>query len=151
GKGGNWSHSIVVIFAIVSCLGFLAYGFIGLGKFVEIFIPWEMVSPYIPFDIPLSYVPHLYGIVFTLCAVFYSVIGGMSGIVWTDLLQYTIMTVSSIAIAFIAWTTLGSHTLDVPHGWMNPFFGWNLNLDWTGIITEVNEKIASDGYSVFGL
>ena len=37
GKGGNWSHTIIVIFAILSCLGFLAYGFIGLGKFVEIF------------------------------------------------------------------------------------------------------------------
>jgi len=151
GKGGNWSHSIVVIFAIVSCLGFLAYGFIGLGKFVEIFIPWEMVAPYIPFDVPLSYVPHLYGIVFTLCAVFYSIVGGMSGIVWTDLLQFTIMTVSSIAIAFIAWTAMGTYTLNVPQGWMNPFFGWNLHLDWAGTITEVNEKIASDGYSIFGL
>src|SRR5690606_23761101 len=104
-----------------------------------------------PFDIPLSYVPHLYGVVFTLCAVFYSIVGGMSGIVWTDLLQFTIMTVSSIAIAFIAWTAMGTYTLNVPQGWMNPFFGWNLHLDWAGTITEVNEKIASDGYSIFGL
>jgi glucosamine--fructose-6-phosphate aminotransferase (isomerizing) len=50
-------------------LGYLAYGFIGLGKFVEIFIPWELVSQYIPFEIPLAYVPHFYGIIFTCFAV----------------------------------------------------------------------------------
>ena len=107
GKGGRLSHSVVVAFAIVSCLGFLAYGFIGLGKFVEIFIPWEAVSAYIPFDIPLAYVPHFYGTIFTLFAVFYSVLGGMSGIVWADLLQFSIMTISSFAIAFIAWAGNG--------------------------------------------
>ncbi|MEO1012364.1 MAG: sodium:solute symporter family protein [Bacteroidota bacterium] len=149
GKGGKWSHTVVVIFAIVSCLGFLAYGFIGLGKFVEIFIPWETVSPFIPFDISSQFVPHFYGTVFTIFAVFYSVLGGMSGIVWTDLLQFTIMTVSAVAIAVIAWMAMGEHVLTVPEGWMNPFFGWNLDIDWTGIIAEVNEKIASDGFSLF--
>ncbi|WP_276390912.1 sodium:solute symporter family protein [Eudoraea chungangensis] len=151
GKGGRLSHSVVVAFAIVSCLGFLAYGFIGLGKFVEIFIPWEAVSAYIPFDIPLAYVPHFYGAVFTLFAVFYSVLGGMSGIVWADLLQFSIMTISSFAIAFIAWQAMGTSTLLVPDGWMNPFFGWHLDIDWTQLISEVNDKIVSDGYSLFGL
>ena len=151
GKGGKWSHTIIVVFAILSCLGFLAYGFIGLGKFVAIFIPWEMISSYIPFHVPAAYVPHFYGIVFTLFAVFYSILGGMSGIVWTDLLQYTIMTISSIAIGVIAWQAIGQNPLIVPEGWMSPFFGWELDMDWSGIITEVNTKIASDGYSLFSI
>ncbi|MDN3595118.1 sodium:solute symporter family protein [Zunongwangia endophytica] len=151
GKGGRRSHTIIVIFAILSCLGFLAYGFIGLGKFVEIFIPWELISPFIPFDVAPAYIPHFYGIIFTLFAVFYSVLGGMSGIVWTDVLQYGIMTISSIAIAVIAWQAFGENTLNVPDDWMNPFFGWELDMDWTGIIDEVNTKIAEDGYTLFGL
>ncbi len=151
GKGGKWSHTVVVIFAIVSCLGFLAYGFIGLGKFAEIFIPWEVVGAYVPFEIAPQYVPHFYGTVFTCFAVFYAVLGGMSGIVWTDLLQFTIMTVSAFAIAIIAWIAMGENTLTLPEGWMDPFFGWNLDIDWTGIITEVNEKIASDSFSLFGI
>ncbi|MEM9141386.1 MAG: sodium:solute symporter family protein [Bacteroidota bacterium] len=151
GKGGTWSHTVVVVFAIVSCLGFLAYGFIGLGKFVEIFIPWETVSPYIPFTISPQFVPHFYGTIFTVFAVFYSVLGGMSGIVWADLLQFTIMTVSAVAIAVIAWIAMGEHSLTVPEGWMDPFFGWHLDIDWTGIISEVNDKIASDGFSLFGI
>src|SRR4249919_3639964 len=58
GKGIKSSHNIVVAFALLSCLGFLAYGFIGLGKFMEIFLPWETVKEYVPFTINPHYVPH---------------------------------------------------------------------------------------------
>ncbi|MCK4853915.1 MAG: Na+:solute symporter [Bacteroidales bacterium] len=145
------SHVIVVVFALISCLGFLAYGFIGLGKFIEIFIPWEMVSRFIPFVVRPEHVPHVYGIVFTLFAVFYTVLGGMTSIVWADLIQYIIMTVSAIVIGVIAMRELAGTTLNVPDGWLNPLFGWKLNLDWRGIIDEVNEKIRTDGYSLFSI
>jgi Na+/proline symporter len=151
GRGGVLSHWIVVVFALISCLGFLAYGFIGLGKFVEIFIPWEVVSPYIPFDVPPQYVAHMYGVVFTLFAMFYAILGGMTSIVWADVIQYTIMTVSAVVIGVIAMNALADNPLIVPDGWMNPFFGARLDLDWSGIIDEVNNKIASDGYSLFSI
>lgn len=151
GKGGKLSHTVVVVFALLSCLGFLAYGFIGLGKFVEIFIPWEMVSSYIPFHVSAEYTPHIYGIIFTLFAVFYSLLGGMSGIVWADVVQFAIMTVSALVIGYLGYNAIGAHPLNVPDGWMTPFFGWNLNLDWSTIIPQVNEKIKSDGYGLFGI
>ena len=151
GKEGRLSHGIVVVFALISCLGFLAYGFIGLGKFVQIFIPWEIISPYIPFDVPPKYVAHVYGIIFTLFAMFYAILGGMTSIVWADVVQYTIMTFSAIVIGIIAMNALSVHPLVVPEGWMNPFFGARLDISWTGIIDEVNEKIASDGYSLFSI
>ena len=149
-KDSQLSHGIIVIFALINCLGFLAYGFIGLGKFMMIFIPWEMVAPFIPFHIPEIYVPHLYGIAFTMFAVFYAILGGMTSIVWADVLQFVIMTVAAIVIGIIAMKALATHTLDVPEGWHTPFFGWRLDdLDWRSIINEVNDKIASDGYSLF--
>ncbi|MDZ7612408.1 MAG: sodium:solute symporter family protein [Flavobacteriaceae bacterium] len=149
GKGGKLSHTIVVLFALLSCLGFLAYGFIGLGKFVEIFIPWEMVQNYIPFAIAPAYVPHFYGIIFTLFAVFYSLLGGMSGIVWADVIQFGIMTVAALIIGYLGFAAVGSNPLHVPAGWMSPFFGWELNMNWAEIIPQVNEKIKSDGYGLF--
>lgn len=146
------SHGVVVFFALILCLGYLAYGFIGLGKFVMIFIPWEVVAPYIPFTVPDAYVPHIYGIAFTLFAVFYAVLGGMASIVWADVMQYVIMTISAILIGVLAMKALTVETLNVPEGWHSPFFGWRLNdLDWRGIIDEVNAKIASDGYSLFSI
>ena len=151
GKGVTGSHNIVVAFALIGCLGFLAYGFIGLGKFIEIFVPWNLVQPYIPFDIAPQYVAHFYGIVFTLFAMFYSILGGMHSIVIGDLIKYAIMTVGCIAIAVIAMMHLHGNTLNVPKGWENPFFGWNLNMNWAGIVEDANKKIAEDGYSLFGI
>ena len=153
GKGVTESHKVVVVFALIACLGFLAYGFIGLGKFIEIFIPWDMVKDYIPFTVRPDLVGHFYGIVFTLFAMFYSIMGGLHSIVLGDLIKYIIMTVACISIAVIAMLHLhnGSNQLIIPDGWLNPFFNWHLNMDWSHIIPEVNSKITSDGYELFGI
>ena len=148
-RASSLSHGIVVVFALISGLGFLAYGFIGLGKFMEIFIPWEFVNSYLNLDIPLEYVPHLYGVVFTLFAVFYTVLGGMTSIVWADVLQYIIMTLASVAIAVIGFNAVANYGLKVPDGWMSPFFGNSLDIDWSQIIADVNQKIKDDGYTLF--
>jgi len=153
GPGVRGSHAVIVAFALIGCLGFMAYGFIGLGKFVEIFIPWNLVQPYVPFHIAPQYVAHFYGILFTSFAVFYSVLGGMRSIVLGDLVKYIIMTIGCIAIAVIAIHHLhgaGLSALKVPKGWSNPFFGWHLNLDWTHYVAAANKKIAEDGFDLFG-
>ena len=148
------SHNIVVAFALLSCLGFMAYGFVGIGKFMQIFIPWENVQPYIPFHVAAGYVPHFYGIIFTLFAMFYSILGGMHSIVLGDVIKYAIMSVACISIAAIAMVKLHSpagQTLAVPKGWFDPFFGARLHLDWSRILPDANKKIESDGFSLFGI
>lgn len=154
GRGVKQSHNVVVAFALISCFGFLAYGFIGLGKFIEIFLPWEMAKDYIPFDIAPAFLPHFYGIIFTLFAMFYSILGGMHSIVLGDFIKYMIMTLACISIAIIAMIHLhggDGKLLVVPDGWANPFFGWNLNLDWSKTIPAANEKIATDCFGLFGI
>jgi SSS family solute:Na+ symporter len=151
GKGVTGSHIIIIAFALISCLGFLAYGFVGLGKFVQVFIPWDFIKDYIPFQISEKYVPHFYGIIFTLFAMFYSIIGGLHSIVLGDAIKYAIMTLACLAIGIIAVKELNGQTLNVPNGWNNPFFSWELNLDWSKIAAEANEKIAEDGFSLFGI
>jgi solute:Na+ symporter, SSS family len=151
GKGVRSSHNIVVAFALLSCFGFLAYGFIGLGKFIAIFVPWELVSPYIPFTVSAEFVPHFYGIVFTLFAMFYSILGGMHSIVLGDFIKYMIMTVACIAIAVIAIINLDGQKLNVPEGWYNPFFGMKLDMDWSNILPQANKKIEEDGFGLFGI
>ncbi len=149
--GAKLSHTIVIVFAIIMGLGYLAYGFIGIGKFAEIFVPWEYVSAYVPFNVAPEYVPHFYGIIFTCFAVFYSLLGGMMSIVWADLIQYILMAISSIIIGIIAMNAVAANTLLVPDGWLTPFFGMHLDLDWSRIIPEVNQKIQSDGFSLFSV
>lgn len=150
-KDSDWSQWIIVVFALLSCLGFMAYGFIGLGKFVEIFIPWNQISVYIPFHVSAEFVPHFYGIIFTLVAVLYAIMGGMRSIVLADVIQYVIMTIAAVVVAYIAMDKLSGQTLNVPEGWANPFFGKEMGLDWSRIISEVNEKIKSDGFEPFSI
>lgn len=149
GSSANASHTIIVIFAIIMGLGYLAYGFIGVGKFVEIFVPWEYASQFVPFNVVPQYVPHFYGILLTCFAVFYSLLGGMMSIVWADVIQFVLMAIAAIAIGVIAMIAVNDAPLAVPDGWLTPFFGARLDLDWTSIIPQVNEKIASDGFGLF--
>ena len=151
GKSVKASHNVVVTFALLSCFGYLAYGFVGLGKFVEIFVPWQLVQPYIPFVVSPEYVPHFYGIIFTLFAAFYSVIGGMHSIVIGDLIKYSIMTIACLSIAVIAIIHLHGQPLNVPDGWYTPFFGKTVGLDWTHIIPDAAKKIQDDGFSLFSI
>lgn len=151
GKDAMRSHKIIVAFALLSCFGFMAYGFIGLGKFVEIFIPFSAIQPYLPFTVSAAFIPHFYGIIFTLFAVFYSVMGGMASIVWADVLQYFLMALASVSIAIIAMIKLSGHPLNVPEGWAHLFFGWHLDMDWSNIIADVNQKISNDKFEPFGL
>lgn len=150
GVGVKASHNVVVAFALLSCFGFLAYGFVGLGKFIEIFVPWDVVKGYVPFTVSPAFVPHFYGIIFTLFAMFYSILGGMHSIVIGDFIKYIIMTIACIAVAIIAIINLKGHSLNVPNGWSDPFFKWKLNLDWNKIIPDANKKIADDGFGLFG-
>ncbi|MDB5247516.1 MAG: Na+:solute symporter [Segetibacter sp.] len=151
GPGVKASHNIVVVFALIGCLGFLAYGFVGLGKFLEIFLPWNVVQPYMPFHIAPEYVAHFYGIIFTLFAMFYSILGGMHSIVIGDFIKYMIMTVGCIAVGYIAMTHLNGQKLNVPAGWDSPFFGLNLGLDWNNILPAATKKMEDDQFGLFGV
>ena len=152
-RGARLSHTIVVVYALIGVLGFLSYGFIGVGKFMEIFFPWNVVSQFVPFEIPAEYVPHAYGIFFTAIATVYVILGGMFSIVWTDVVQFAIMTVAGITIAVIAMMKVSPETLAaiVPAGWDSLMPEWTLNLRWADIFSDVNEKITNDQYGLFGI
>src|SRR5690606_40271187 len=65
-----------------------------------------------------------------------------------------IMTISCIVIAYIGYTTVTADQINavVPSGWNELFFGWKLDLDWsTTPIPNVSDKIASDGFELFGI
>ena len=139
GRGAELSHIAVVVFALTSVIGFLAYAFQGIGKFCEVFLPWELSAAQ-------------YAMIFMTVTTVYVILGGMYRVVITDLVQFTLLTVSSVAIAIIAVsrTTREQITAAVPGGWEEIFFGWHLDLDWSALIPGVDAKIAADGYGLFG-
>ncbi|MDO3387556.1 sodium:solute symporter family protein [Gilvimarinus sp. SDUM040013] len=144
GRGAKLSHLIVVLFALVNVVGFLAYGFIGIGKFASVFLPWELSSDPTTNDI-------YYGLIITALTTVYVVKGGMFSVVFTEVLQFFIMTVACIAVGIIAMQKVSPEMLAavVPEDWTRVGFGWDLNLDWSGTLDAANTKILDDGYSPF--
>ena len=139
GKGAQLSHLIVVIFALISVVGFLSYAFKGIGKFATDFLPWHLSA-------------NEYALILMAITAFYVVKGGMFSVVITEVIQFCILSTASIILGVIAMMRVSPEMLQkvIPPGWDNPFFGWRLDLDWSGLISSVNDKIAADGYSVFG-
>lgn len=171
-KGVRQSHAIVVVFALMLCIGYMAYAFVGVGEFLEIFIPYEAVKDYVPFlnahleNIPAGTAAYhdallaakattvqFYGVSICIVATFYSIVGGMHGIVLADFIKYMIMIFCSIFVGVIAMVHLsdsGIVILDrLPLGWDNPLFGKELGLDWSNILADAQVKLQKDGYKLF--
>lgn len=138
-RGARLSHLIVVIYALVSVIGFLTYGFKGIGKFATDFLPWHLSA-------------NQYALILMGLTTFYVVKGGMFSVVITEVLQFCILSVASVAVGLIAIARVSPEALHrvVPPGWDQLFFGWRLNLDWSGLIAAANTKIEQDGYGLFG-
>jgi Na+/proline symporter len=140
GMGANLSYFSVVIFALISVIGFTSYGYQGIGKFAAVFLPWKVS-------------PHVYAIAIIGITTLYTMLGGMYSVVITDVAQFLIMTVASVAIGVIAMNRVSPEMLAaaVPADWSNLWFGWKLNLDWTGLLNSANTCITKDGYSLFAI
>ncbi len=145
GRGARLSHLIVVLFALINVIGFLAYGFIGVGKFAATFLPWQL-SPDPAMNV------NYYGLIITALTTLYVVKGGMFSVVFTEVLQFGIMTVACVWVGLIAMHEVSPGMLDpvVPAGWRALFFGWRLDLEWAGLLDAAAVKIRDDGYSLFG-
>ena len=144
--GGNLSHISVVVYALVATIGFLGYAFQGIGKFAEVFFPWDLAwGPFSSTD--------MYAIVILGITTAYLLLGGWYSVVLTDLLQFGLLTVASVFIAIVAIDKVSPEALAkvVPAGWNELLFGWKLNLDWSGLIDQLNTKISEDGFSLFGV
>ncbi len=151
GPGGNLSHISVVVYALVGAVGFLAYAFQGIGKFAQVFFPWDLAVG------PLASA-NVYAIIILLITTAYLLLGGWYSVVLTDLLQFVLLTIASIAIAVVAMSKVSPEMLAaaVPKGWSNLLPSWKLSLNWDGYVTGLNAKIygtatePGDGFSWFG-
>ncbi len=141
GLGAKLSDISVVVFALISTIGFLAYAFQGIGKFSQVFLPWQ-------------FSPNIYAIIIMGLAGVYIIASGMFGVLVTNLLQFFILAIASVCIGYIAiaHTTPQMIQAAVPEGWLSLKFGWtSLNLDWSNLIPAINTKMATDGFSLAGI
>ena len=140
GRSSELCQLIVVIFAVISAIGFIAYAFKGIGKFAVIFFPWNISGD--------AYAFFIFAI-----TTLYVVKGGMFSVVFTEVIQFVVMTIAAISVGVIAIGIVNPEQIAAatPEGWGSLFFGWHLDLNWQGVIDSVNVKIEQDGFELFGL
>lgn len=151
GKGAKLSHIIIVIFAVISVLGFIAYFFEGIGKYCTSILPWDMAFEFLGYEVSSA---RTYALLVCGLTSMYTVKGGMHSVVATEVMQFVIMTIACIGVGILAYTMVTPEQIAtvVPESWDKLSFSWNLDLDWSNsAFPQVNEKIASDGFDLFGL
>lgn len=139
-RGGQLARAVIVVFALVSVVGFISYDFQGMGKFCKVFLPWD-------------FSPNTYAILIMSVTAIYVVLGGMLSVVLTDFVQFILMALSSFVIAIIATQKVDPQLVYqlTPAGW-HDVFSLQLALDWSSILPAMNQRILEDGMaSAFSL
>ena len=149
-RAGRASHIIVAIFAIVSAVGFIAYFFEGVGKFMTIILPWDMTLQF--GDMMLLTSEHSYALMIIILTTIYTIKGGMFSVVATEVLQYGIMVIAGILVAGYTFFAFSDVQIDavITDEWRNVFFGWELDTHWSTKYQKFNDLIDSEGYKMFG-
>jgi Na+/proline symporter len=158
-RGATLAHLSVVVFALVNVIGLLAYAFKGIGKFASGILPWHFdgvrhfISSVLPAATPLFNDDNIYAMILMGLTSLYAIKGGMISVVITEVMQFTILTLTALTIGVIAIVKVTPAMIahNIPEGWMNPFFGWKLNLNWDGILNTANTALAQDGNEWFSI
>ncbi len=149
-KAGRASHIVVAIFAIVATIGFIAYFFEGVGKFMTIILPWDLTLMFNGSELLSS--DQSYALSIILLTTLYTIKGGMFSVVATEVLQYAIMVVAGILVAFYAFIAVTNADINnvLSTEWNNLLFGWKIEGSWNGKYQAFNKLIDTQGYKMFG-
>lgn len=145
-RGAKLSHFIIVAFALITVLGYMAFGFLGIGKLAAEFMPFA-------FSQDAANNEKIYALILVGLTTIYVVKGGMYSVVLTEVMQFVVMLVACIGIAWVALDRTSSAQIMamVPQGWASLSAPWKLDLDWSNLIPAANAKIAGEGYQFFAL
>ncbi len=139
-SGAEASRLSVVIFALVSVIAFTGYAYVGMKLFAAEFFP-------------ATFSPDTYAVAIIGVTTLYTVVGGLYSVVLTDMIQFLIMIVCSIALGIIAMQQVSPESLSavIPAGWTDISFGWLLDLDWTTLNPAAQARVEGDGYQLFSV
>ena len=161
GTGANLAHLSVVLFAVLNVIGMLAYAFKGIGKFAARMLPWDLQSAlaeaapslFSTDSAALLNNENLYALAILLLTSLYAIKGGMVSVVITEVMQFFVLTITSVIIGVTAMYKVSPEMIQraVPEGWYSPFFGRTIGLDWSGLLEQANVAIRDDGNEMFSI
>lgn len=112
-RGGVVARTAYALMAVITLSSFIGYAYQGIGKFASIY---------------LNLSPTLCAVIIIGATTLYVLLGGLYGVVFTQILQTVILTFSGILIAAIAYTKLTPQILSqtLPAGWTSLAVPWRI-------------------------
>ncbi|MBD5778769.1 Na+:solute symporter [Pelagicoccus sp. NFK12] len=136
--GLEMARMVLVVFALLSVVSFSAYAFKGLAGFASIFLPDTLE-------------PTTYAFLLISISLLYATLGGIRSVIFTDIVQFALLIAISVVIGYYAmvFTSAESIAAVTPEGWGSVWFGRELDLDWSGLLPQLNDIIQLQGYELF--
>ncbi len=113
--GGGWAGELprmtIAFVSIGLLIGYVAYAFVGVGKFVSAFVPPLHPDPEVNAQI--------LGVLVIAFTALYAMLGGLFSVAYTDLIQTFILFATSVYIAVVAFTSVSADFIatHTPAGW----------------------------------
>lgn len=112
GAGGQMARLSYSLVAVVTVVGFLAYGAVAIGKFGSVYLPWSR-------NVCMVAILAVTGV--------YVVLGGLFSVVFTDIVQVMLMFLTAIVLGVVCFhhTTAAEIAASVPAGWTTLAPSWS--------------------------
>ncbi len=134
GRGGRTARMAYALMAVVTCVSFIGYAFQGIGKFAEVYVDTGWLVQIVPEAESLieTYKPQALAIAILSLTTLYVVLGGLFGVIITDIIQTAILTGACLLIGWVAFTQLSPETVAsvVPTGWESLRPVWQIHRFW---------------------
>ena len=113
GKQGQLSRVINAVANVVLTVAMIGYFFVGTGKFLSLFLPFS---------------PFVCSMIMVTVALFYTTMGGLYGVVYTDLLQALFIGFATLYVSVRAFLLLSGSPDMIPSGWLDLSPKWFLDM-----------------------
>jgi SSS family solute:Na+ symporter len=130
--GGRMARTAYAAMAILTQASFLGYAFQGIGKFAAVYIPLESLGQSTEIQwlqaLLTQHEPQVLAVLIIALTTLYVLLGGLYSVVFTDVVQTIILTISSLLIAGIAWTVLDETALSkLPESFATLRVPWHIS------------------------
>jgi len=113
GRQGESARLLSAIAAVITTVGMVAYFFVGSGKFLSLFLPFS---------------PNVCSLIMIAVALFYTVLSGLYGVVYTDLFQSLLIAMAAVYISVKAFLNVDYAAIQAmtPPGWTTLIPSWRI-------------------------
>jgi len=132
GAAGRLARVTAAAIAVLLTMSFIGYAFTGIGKFASVYIPLERLARHTDSVWIANLVTNHEATVLALAIIslttLYVLVGGLYGVVVTDVVQTVILTAGSIVVACIAWAKLTPQAMaSLPADWTSLRVPWRID------------------------